>query len=96
MDHQELIKQIVLKNVPKDDFNIYLFGSRAKGRATNSSDFDVGFLGKDRRRLSGLSISNIEQEFETQRVPYPVDLVDLWTVPENFRQNVLKEGVRWV
>ena len=95
MDHQELIKKIVLKNAPKDEFDVYLFGSRAKGTAKKFSDFDVGFLGKDHKRLNGVTVNNIEQEFEDQLVPYFVDLVDLWTVPEDFRQNVLKEGVKW-
>jgi len=44
-DYIDIVKQIVLKHIPKDNFAVFLFGSRAVGNAKPLSDIDIGILG---------------------------------------------------
>ena len=46
-DYIDIVKQIVLKQVPNDAFAIFLFGSRAAGNAKALSDIDIGILGTE-------------------------------------------------
>jgi predicted nucleotidyltransferase len=46
-DYFDIVKQIVLKQVPNDAFAIFLFGSRAAGNAKALSDIDIGILGTE-------------------------------------------------
>lgn len=40
-----LAREICLDTVPDKRFEIFLFGSRARGHADHSSDVDIGILG---------------------------------------------------
>jgi predicted nucleotidyltransferase len=46
-DYVDILKQIVLKQVPTDAFAIFLFGSRAAGNAKPLSVIDIGILGTE-------------------------------------------------
>ena len=46
-DYIDIVKQIVLKHIPKDNFAVFLFGSRADGNAKPLSDIDIGILGPE-------------------------------------------------
>ena len=72
---------------------VYLFGSRAKGKATERSDIDLGFLsGQD----ISYELSLLDYFLENSNLPYKVDLVDLNKVSEEFRKKVIKEGILWI
>jgi hypothetical protein len=87
------VKTAVLQAFENENVKIFLFGSRAKGNAHSTSDIDVGILPSgcfDRKKITAL-----RAELEEMNIPYTVDLVDLSTVSEEFRQQVLKEGEIW-
>jgi hypothetical protein len=87
------VKAAVLQAFENEDVKIFLFGSRAKGTAHSTSDIDIGILPADcfdRKKITAL-----RAELEEMNIPYTVDLVDLSTVSENFRQQVLNEGEVW-
>ncbi|MEZ5335666.1 MAG: nucleotidyltransferase domain-containing protein [Methanolobus sp.] len=87
------VKKAVIKAFEHDDVLIVLFGSRARGNAHSTSDIDIGILpsGKcDRKKVAAL-----KEEFEEMNIPYTVDLVNLATVSDDFRQKVLAEGDIW-
>jgi predicted nucleotidyltransferase len=44
-DYIDIVKQIALKHILKDNFAVFLFGSRAVGKAKPLSDIDIGILG---------------------------------------------------
>ena len=46
-DYIDIVKQIVLKQVPNDAFAIFLFGSRAVRNAKPLSNIDIGILGTE-------------------------------------------------
>nr|WP_321497040.1 nucleotidyltransferase domain-containing protein [uncultured Methanolobus sp.] len=87
------VKTAVLQAFENEDINIFLFGSRARGNAHSTSDIDIGIMPSgsfDRKKITAL-----RAELEEMNIPYSVDLVDLSTVSEDFRQQVLNEGEVW-
>ena len=71
--------------------NIYLFGSRAKGKATPYSDVDIAI---ESDSLSAAELAKIHFTIEESNFPYKVDLIDLSKAPY-LKKIIDKEGVRW-
>ena len=88
-----LAKEIILKNVPKDDFAVFLFGSRASGKSYRTSYIDIGFMGE--KELPILIKSNIEDELEESIIPYTVDLIDFKKVSSDFKRIALENIMIW-
>ncbi|RLC35521.1 nucleotidyltransferase domain-containing protein [Candidatus Shapirobacteria bacterium] len=89
------IKDIVVKNVDTDFFDVYFFGSRVGGTNSKWSDYDVAVVGKKGQKLSSLARFKIEEELERLKVPYKVDLVDFSRVSDDFKKFALKEAIKW-
>jgi CRISPR-associated protein Cmr1 len=68
---------------------IYLFGSRAKGNAEYSSDFDIAI---DASKPSTKLLDTIEEQIEKFIGLFKFDLVFLKDVDEEFRKIVLKNS----
>lgn len=75
----KFIKNIISKYL--DNFEVYLFGSRAKGTARKYSDVDIGVLSDE---LTSNLIHKIECEFENSSFPFKVDVINLKTVSNDF------------
>lgn len=84
------ITQIIRKYLAKDDYKIYLFGSWARGDAGLTSDIDIGILGKEKVYFD--IMSRILREKEAISTLRSIDMVDLNTKSEDFRNKALKEG----
>ena len=84
------VKETVSKYLPKG-YQVFIFGSRAEGRARRWSDIDVGILGEKRVPLSVLGLMN--EELENSSIPLKVDVVDFSRVSKDFREEALKEVV---
>ncbi len=79
-------------NILKEKLNparVILFGSRAKGMAANSSDFDFavdcGTVGDETKRT-------VKEAIEAVSGLYKVDVVYLRDLEEDFRTIILKTG----
>jgi len=70
---------------------VYLFGSRATGKATSTSDIDIGILYEKNNNISK-KIAILKEKIENSNIPYMVDVVDLSRISEDFRDKVIKEG----
>lgn len=88
-----IAKEIILKQVPKDDFAVFLFGSRASGKSNRTSDIDVGIYGET--TFPQLIKINIEDELEGSNIPYYVDVIDFKAVSEEFKKIALQSIVVW-
>ncbi len=87
--HVEFIKDMLKKHIPNPDAKFYIFGSRAKGKNRPYSDIDIAIDCPDMtldKRLKLLS------DFENSTFPYEVDIVDLNTIKENFK-NIIKDDL---
>jgi predicted nucleotidyltransferase len=88
-----IAKNIILKYVPKNDYAVFLFGSRADGTAKKTSDIDIGFIGS--QPLSSVLKADMEYELGESIIPYKVDLIDFSMTNNDFRQIALKNIIVW-
>ena len=80
---------IITKYLP--DARIFLFGSRAKGDATETSDFDIAVDAGSKISLG--VIAKIRGEIDELRTLKSIDVVDLNRVNPNFKTIIRKSGV---
>jgi predicted nucleotidyltransferase len=75
----------LIANYTKDyPVRVYLFGSRATGKAHKLSDVDLAILSI--QPLPVGFIANLREKIEESTIPYKVDLVDLSQVDDTFRK----------
>lgn len=67
---------------------VVLFGSRAAGTAKERSDFDIGILGE--KPLSVEKFFKLQELMDAVNTLHSIDLVDLTTVSDGFRNEALK------
>ena len=92
-DYLDIVKNIVLKHVPQNEFAVFLFGSRAVGNASSLSDIDVGILGT--RPLPYIIKGNLESDLDESIVPFKIDLIDFYQVDEVFKNEALSSVEIW-
>ena len=93
MDYIDIVKQIVLKHVPKNEFAVFLFGSRAVGNANSLSDIDVGIMGT--KPLPTLIMADLDSDLEESIVPFKIDLIDFYQVDKAFKNEALSSIQIW-
>lgn len=69
---------------------VYLFGSRATGTNSPTSDFDIAVLATDD---ISYKLSLAREHLEESNIPYIVDLVDLQAASREFALKVQQEGL---
>jgi type I restriction enzyme S subunit len=91
-DHAEIIHKILKDNLEEGTY-VFAFGSRANWTAKQSSDLDLG-VDSFGVKLDKKIKSNLEGAFEESDLPYKVDVVDLNSVSESFREAIQDQLVR--
>lgn len=89
MEKDAVIKEvtrIIKKYLPKG-YRVLLFGSWARGSALGTSDIDLGILGAKEAEWS--TMTKILTEVEEIRTLRRIDVVDLRSVDDRFRDHVL-------
>ncbi len=89
----ERVRQLVIGGLEGQPARVYLFGSRATGRARRASDIDVAVW--PLADLPAGTLSAIREALFESTIPYTVDLVDLRDTDAAFRARVMAEGVLW-
>ena len=93
MDYIDIVKQIVLKHVPKNEFAVFLFGSRAASNSNSLSDIDVGIMGTE--PLPTLIMADLGSDLEESIVPFKIDLIDFYQVDKAFKNEALSSIQIW-
>lgn len=90
MKKDKIIKETVqiVKEGISDDYKIVLFGSWAKGNALETSDIDIGILGKE--KVAWSSMAKILEGVKNIHTLRSIDVVDLNSVDRSFKDNVMK------
>lgn len=85
----------VLRNILKAGLphhaRVFVFGSRANGKARRSSDLDLAVDAE--RALSPDERAALREAFENSVLPYKVDVVDMHSIDAGFRALVVRERV---
>ncbi len=89
----EEVRRLVFQTVGDNDARVYLFGSWARGEATQLSDIDVAI--DPPTPLPRGTLARLREQLEESSVPYHVDVVDLSRADPEFRRRVLAEGIPW-
>mgnify|MGYP000489054999 CR=1 FL=1 len=81
----------IKKDISKylSNFEIYLFGSRAKGTARKYSDIDIAILSDE---LTSDIKLKLEANFENSTLPYKIDIIDLKTISHEFK-DLIKDSL---
>lgn len=87
---QRQLSRVVAQYMMGQHYRLYLFGSRAQGRSTPRSDYDLGLLAE---HPIGLAVtSQIRAGLEALPIMQTVDLIDLHATPPDLVHSVLDEG----
>ena len=89
----ETVRNIVLKNINKDNYAVFLYGSHANGKHKENSDIDVGILGE--KPVDAKSWNTIVDEIENANFPDKVDVVDFYKKDEEFKKFALSNVKIW-
>jgi len=83
----------ILHEIVPESVIIYLFGSRATGKARPYSDVDIA-LNHDGHPISAEIMEKIRVGFEFSDLPYKVDIVDLSAISDSFHTSIQSELVK--
>lgn len=86
------LKKLLEERLPTES-QIFLFGSRAKGKTNSTSDIDIGILPK--KTLDDTILWELQEIIDDSFVPYHVDLVDFSKVSKTFKEQALKKIILW-
>jgi predicted nucleotidyltransferase len=85
------VESIVRSHLRSGDYQVFLFGSRARGDARERSDWDIGILGAE--EVPGHVLEAIHADLEELPTLHRFDVVDLHSTSDSFRTHALKEIV---
>ena len=81
---REIVRNILLAVLPPENRRIFVFGSRARGTQKRAADLDLAIdLG---RPVSTKEEFELKDQFEESDLPYRVDVIDLNTISQHFRE----------
>jgi predicted nucleotidyltransferase len=86
------IREAVQKFLDLERYELFVFGSEARGVVDRRSDIDVGILGP--QPVSGPVMQHIRQELETLRTLRTFDVVDFHSMDESFKAEALEHAER--
>lgn len=90
-DEQKLVKKILRKHLPGQDYKVVVFGSRATGKARKYSDVDLSLIGK--KKVDFGVLARLSDDFEESDLEYTVDVVDFMRTDESMRGEIQRNGV---
>jgi uncharacterized protein len=90
-DQRRLVLGILAANLPAG-VGVWVFGSRATGRARRYSDLDLAVDAG--RPLTLDETAELNEAFQESDLPYRVDLVDWHGIGAAFRQAIAAERLR--
>jgi predicted nucleotidyltransferase len=85
-----LVRAILRRHVP--GCRVWVFGSRATGRAKPMSDLDLAI--EDGQSLSLIELGGLAEAFEESDLPMKVDVVDLSQASPAFRRIIDEQKQR--
>ena len=88
--YQDQMIDVFARAVPAKKFEVYLFGSRARGDEREGSDADLAISGTE---IDRCDLSLIRDQWEDSTIPMMLDLVDLKDINSAVGEQIEKEKV---
>ncbi|MDY7002084.1 MAG: nucleotidyltransferase domain-containing protein [Thermodesulfobacteriota bacterium] len=92
-DDLKTVRRIILDGLKGHKAKVFLYGSTAKGEASQGSDIDVAVA--TLKPLPPGLLSAIREALDESPVPYPVELIDLSLVSPDWAEQIQKQGILW-
>jgi predicted nucleotidyltransferase len=89
-EHRRIVLDLLAEYLPQGS-EVWVFGSRATGRARRYSDLDLAIDAG--RRLTSDEAATLREAFEESDLPYRVDVVDWHAIGDRFRRLVAPDRV---
>jgi predicted nucleotidyltransferase len=89
--HKTELLKIIHKYLP--NCKVWLFGSRARDQERAGSDIDLAL--DNGEKIPWGIITKMLIDIDETTLPMSIDLVDLYTVDEDFKKRALSEGILW-
>ena len=86
---EKAIRDIIFQFIDSNEYKVFIFGSRATGKASKFSDYDIGIIGNKPIEWGMLSL--VDEAFEESDIPFKVDVVDFSLVSDKFRETALSK-----
>ena len=86
--YQDQIIDAFSRAVPAKKFEVYLFGSRARGDEEEGSDADLAISGTE---IDRWDLSLIREQWEYSNIPMMLDLVDLKDINSALNEQIENE-----
>ncbi len=90
-EYKEKLLKLIIEHFPSA--KIYLFGSRATGEHSRSSDIDVAI--DDKKKADQYKMASIRLSIDDLNIPLDVDIVDFHSIPEQMKKRIEKEKIIW-
>jgi type I restriction enzyme S subunit len=87
-EHRRIVLDVLVEHLPPDG-KVWVFGSRAVGRARRYSDLDLAIDAG--RGLTRDEAAMLHEAFEESDLPYRVDIVDWHAADGRFRRIIAAE-----
>ncbi len=87
-EHRSQVLDIIRRRLP--EARVWVYGSRAKGRARRYSDLDL-MLDDQGRPISAAVMGNLDEDFDESDLPIIVELHDLAQTDARFLARVRKD-----
>jgi predicted nucleotidyltransferase len=89
--YKKILLDIIIKSLP--DSNVYLFGSRARQTHQEGADIDLAL--DNVLPIPHSTMAVLCDDIEESNVPLFVDLVDLHSCSQDFKDEIKKEMIIW-
>ncbi len=89
----EITKNIVLDTIGDKEVTVFLYGSRASQKHSESSDIDIGLIAN--RKLERCLLVEIKDRLDDSIVPYHIDITDFSNVSADFKKKSLENIILW-
>lgn len=83
--HFEEVRRLLAEHLP--DAEVWAFGSRVSATAAEGSDLDLVVRSLDG---SATPLAGLREAFCESSLPFAVELLDWATIPEQFREEILR------
>lgn len=84
----DILETLVIKPLKNHGARVFIFGSRAQGNHRPFSDVDICF--ESRQPLPDHILYKIKSDIEDSKLPVKIDLVDVNSVAESFKDLISK------
>lgn len=88
--YKAIIEEVFKKHL--DNYELYLFGSRARDDESSASDVDLAVKIYNPHKKD-YKLALIREDLEESIIPYKIDVLDMDSISNEFLNSITKDGI---